>query len=184
MIELEQSQTRTVSLEQHEQNVRDQIERLIKAESLDYAWKAREPISKLGAEGIEILVSIIQEESKKRRRRAGDAFDNVAIVAKSRFQIAILKAFEQIGDAHTLDAVRAVANENPKTFVRERVIEAAIACLPYLEERVGREEKNNRLLRPAKSSDKPDESLLRPAVGTPNDSDQLLHVADHNFKPI
>src|SRR5262249_36005874 len=48
--------------------------------------------------------------------RIGVAFDSVSPVASARFQIAILKAYEQIGDSHTLEAVRSVAPEHPKNI--------------------------------------------------------------------
>jgi hypothetical protein len=94
-------------------------------------------------------------------------------------QVAILKAYEQIGDERSLSAVRGLANINPRTRERERVKEAANACLPFLQQRRERQHSSQTLLRPttATSSEPPRQILLRPVTdqSTAN-PDELLRA--------
>ena len=72
--------------------------------------------------------------------------------------IAILKAWEQIGDGRDLPFVEKICS-----FDRE-VMEAAKACLPFLLVRTEQQKVSRTLLRPAKMSTTSD-MLLRPATG-------------------
>ena len=75
------------------------------------------------------------------------------------FQLALLKAFEQVGDAQMLDGVH-----NLTLSKNAQVRAAAETCLPMLQERVNLQKMNRSLLRPAISPAYLDssESLLRP----------------------
>jgi len=90
--------------------------------------------------------------------------------------IAVLKGLEQIGDARALPAVERAAHGCwwLDRGERERVQEAARACLPYLQARAERERQRNTLLRPAQSPDSPAEILLRPAGGAPTTPEEQL----------
>ena len=83
------------------------------------------------------------------------------------FLIALLKAFEQIGDAKALDGVH-----NLTLSKNSQVREAAEACLPALQQRVATQKRNNSLLRPALSLENPVENqeLLRPVNLSNQDS--------------
>jgi hypothetical protein len=107
-----------------------------------------------------------------------DHYGYVPPITRSNFQIAVLKAYEQIGDAHSLEVVRRITLEKPRAWARERVVEAAKQCLPYLEERIGRDRLNNRLLRPAGANSN-EEELLRPAtIGAVESPEELLRAVN------
>lgn len=102
-----------------------------------------------------------------------------AVVKKKRPELAIsiLKALEQIGDTAAIPFVQKLAQGAGE----ERVRQAAIECLPYLErleaERLSRET----LLRASSAANvgAPAETLLRPASGTMEaDPAQLLRASD------
>jgi hypothetical protein len=80
-------------------------------------------------------------------------------------QIAILKAYEQVGDERALHAVNALATMRPSTKNRQRVRVAAQECLPFLQQRHHRQVSSQTLLRPTEqnTSEPPQEILLRPA---------------------
>ena len=87
--------------------------------------------------------------------------------------IAILKGFEQIGDARALPEVETLAKY---ASVPPAVQKAARECLPYLQLRAERAEQARSLLRASSLSDVRPELLLRPAQGSsnPHDEQQLL----------
>jgi hypothetical protein len=85
------------------------------------------------------------------------------VEADSELQVAILKAYEQIGDERALPAVSALANINPRSRERKRVKEAAEACLPFLQQRRERQHSSQTLLRPTTATSEPQRNvLLRP----------------------
>ena len=93
------------------------------------------------------------------------------------FLLALLKAFEQIGDAKALDGVH-----NLTLSKNSQVREAAEACLPALQQRVAIQKQNNSLLRPALSLENPtdNQELLRPVNLSIQDStpvEELLRPA-------
>ncbi len=95
------------------------------------------------------------------------AFDSVNVA----FLLAILKAWEQIGDESAIDDVKHVAFYG----LNRRVRDAASECLPYLQERVDRMRVGSTLLRAAAQTQSPAE-LLRPSNAVANeDPKQLLH---------
>jgi hypothetical protein len=94
----------------------------------------------------------------------------------NRLIIAILKAYEQVGDESALPFVERLA-EGEKAGKNREVREAAQACLPFLQERVELERSRQTLLRAASASDTPSDVLLRPASGALEaDPQQLLRA--------
>lgn len=93
----------------------------------------------------------------------------------TEFRIAILKAFQQIGDTSALAVVTRLANKPAKTEAERRLQKAAQACLPALQEFVKEESNRKTLLRAAEASDNTSETLLRAAAGASStDPGQLL----------
>lgn len=100
--------------------------------------------------------------------------------------LALLRAFEQVGDYHALPHVEALAQRTAKTGAREAIIhEAALACLPYLRMEAERARGAQTLLRPSsladvpaddlvRSANPPEDDLLRPAQGNPEAEPELL----------
>jgi hypothetical protein len=101
------------------------------------------------------------------------------------FQVAVLKAFEQVGDRRALAVVERLAQGEARTTGRKRVQEAALACLPFLRERVGLEQASQTLLR-ASSASEPDPKTLLRAAGPDSAEriDQLLHPSSEDALPI
>lgn len=90
-------------------------------------------------------------------------------------QIAILKAFEQVGDAKALPIVERVAMSKAKTADQQRVHAAAVQCLPYLRARAAQQQAHQSLLRASSAMETNPDILLRPAGATNTpDAQQLL----------
>ncbi len=81
------------------------------------------------------------------------------------FVVAVLKALEQVGDAKALPSVQRLAEMKAKTPEQERVRDAALACLPFLQARADQQRAEETLLRAAGVSETPPEVLLRAASG-------------------
>jgi hypothetical protein len=94
----------------------------------------------------------------------------------AEFQEALLTALEQIGDTAALPYVRSLAAESPTSLRQQRVIVAARACLPFLEECAQHNSSSQILLR-AINKPSPEENLLRSAKPIEIDPDQLVRVA-------
>jgi hypothetical protein len=78
--------------------------------------------------------------------------------------VAILKAYEQVGDARSLPAVERLADGRGRGRHDRRLRAAADACLPYLRARAQAERDAQTLLRPASGPGEADPAvLLRPA---------------------
>ncbi len=100
-------------------------------------------------------------------------------VKTTDLRLAILKAYEQIGDASSLEAVEELLTKNIDAKLRD----AAETCLLYLKQNVGRVAEVQTLLRASALPDKPEEllrparekreeePLLRPAMSPPRDSE-------------
>jgi hypothetical protein len=86
--------------------------------------------------------------------------------SQTELQIAILQAYEQIGDERAMTAVQGLANLNARTRDRQRVKDAANSCLPFLQQRRERQHSSQTLLRPTTAAEAtpPREVLLRPAA--------------------
>jgi len=110
--------------------------------------------------------------SRKKRERGVDA----------AFQLAILAAYEQIGDASSLASVYSIAYPTERILkkVQPEVIEAALHCLPLLEEVDELERASRQLLRASHASDVLSNTLLRAATGQTMETraDSLLRASD------
>lgn len=104
-------------------------------------------------------------------------------------KVAVLKGLEQIGDGRAIPAVQRMLNPSGvaplglRVLRRfgvvpsdpyESVVEAARACLPYLEERAEAQRQRERLLRPATAPTGQSDHLLRPAGSDSTPEEQLL----------
>ncbi len=92
-------------------------------------------------------------------------------------RVAILQALEQVGDAAALPVVQALADGPARTQGEKAIREAALQCLPALQQRAEEERAHGRLLRPAAAPEA--ETLLRAAGGAPGgEAEVLLRAAD------
>ena len=98
------------------------------------------------------------------------------------FQLAILSAYEQIGDASSLPIVYSIAYPTERILekVEPEVVEAARHCLPFLEAVDEIDRASKQLLRASSASDVMPDTLLRPAAAqtTEEQSDSLLRATD------
>ena len=93
------------------------------------------------------------------------------------FARAILRALEQVGDERDLPSIQKLAQREAATLTEIEVKQAALGCLPYVQQRADLNRAANSLLRPSSSADE-DGSLLRPAESLPNSAvDVLLRPA-------
>ncbi len=94
--------------------------------------------------------------------------------------LAILKAWEQIGDADAIPEVEKLAEGRGYGGRVPKVSAAAHACLPYLRQSAGRQQIGAQLLRPADTNALPSGTLLRPALPhtSSEPSAQLLRPTD------
>ena len=77
--------------------------------------------------------------------------------------LAVLKAFERVGDASALPSVERLATALGKTSAERRIREAALECLPFLRWRIEQMHATQTLLRSANPPDTPPAVLLRPS---------------------
>lgn len=89
-------------------------------------------------------------------------------------RLAILKAFEQVGDKRMIGVVERLANIKPKNAGQKRIKEAAEACLPALQSRIEQKTYSQTLLRAAEVTDAAPATLLRAATGTASESPEQL----------
>jgi hypothetical protein len=87
--------------------------------------------------------------------------------------LAILKALEQIGDAHALPIVTRLASGSSGSKREQQVRAAARACLPFLQAQIKRQRLSETLLRANPSPDAEHE-LLRAAAATEETAPQQL----------
>jgi hypothetical protein len=94
--------------------------------------------------------------------------------------LAILKAWEQVGDAAAIPVVQELSAANPESKQRSKISEAARECLPFLLQSTERQQVGSQLLRPFDPNQTPRNVLLRPSL--PQKSleppDQLLRSTD------
>jgi hypothetical protein len=99
------------------------------------------------------------------------------------FRVAILRAFEQVGDSKALAVVERLAKREAKTEGEKRIQEAAEACLPALQYRAEQERSSQTLLRAAMPSSAASETLLRAAAGTQDTApEQLLRASEQRSR--
>ena len=120
------------------------------------------------------------------RANQADLLDSVqrsclhaALYRKNRTLIvAILKAFEQVGDERDLPAVTGLSNGKGPGWVDSEVWQAARTCREFIESRQLSSQYRNRLLRPSCQSTRQDGLLVRPAETAGTDEAALLRPAD------
>lgn len=95
----------------------------------------------------------------------------------ANLMIAVLKAYEQVGDSRSLPSVRKLAAGQSALFRSGVVQEAACACLPFLEARAEQEKAGRSLLRPSAVGAVQSDALLRPTeTAGRSDPHQLLRA--------
>lgn len=99
------------------------------------------------------------------------------------YQLAALKALEQVGDGRAADTVRKLASSEELKMQHPEVYQAAEECLPVLLERQEAEKESNLLLRPAESQETVEAALLRPAAASESDEATLLRAASSTTAP-
>lgn len=98
--------------------------------------------------------------------------------------LAILKAYEQVGDAKAIPVVEKLANLEPRNERSRAVQQAAQACLPLLQSHTVPLDQTQTLLRAASQRGATADVLLRPATDTDTaPADQLLRAADRETPP-
>ena len=80
------------------------------------------------------------------------------------FTLAILKAYEQVGDAKAVPVVEKIANHNPRNAGQRRIQQAAEECLPLLRANLGEVASTQTLLRASTRQADAPAMLLRPAA--------------------
>lgn len=95
---------------------------------------------------------------------------------RADLQVAILKAFEQVGDGRCLSIVQSLAEDAARSPGQKRVRSAAQECLPFLQARSAHEQASQTLLRASNAHETGPDVLLRPAVAVGSDANpaQLL----------
>lgn len=88
--------------------------------------------------------------------------------------LAILQAYEQIGDSAALPVVESLAEGKGPASKEPRIREAAERCLPALRILAQKEQEKQRLLRPAEAQGNASDRLLRPAQGSTTGDSQTL----------
>ncbi|HZP81684.1 MAG TPA: hypothetical protein VFB21_08610 [Chthonomonadaceae bacterium] len=84
--------------------------------------------------------------------------------ALTDLKIAILRAFEQVGDSRALPLVERLAEGPGRTERQRRIRSAAKHCLPFLQERAAQEPFRQTLLRASLAAGVASDTLLRPAA--------------------
>ena len=90
--------------------------------------------------------------------------------------VAILKAWEQIGDERAIEEVEKLARGRGRGGSSPTVVVAAQECLPFLRQSAERQQIGSQLLRPSDGNLTPSDVLLRPATphASTDPADQLL----------
>jgi hypothetical protein len=94
--------------------------------------------------------------------------------------LAILKAWEQLGDADAVPEVEKLAQGQGRGGRNLKVMTAARECLPFLRQSAERQQIGSQLLRPADGNLTPSDVLLRPAMPhvSTEPSGELLRPTD------
>ena len=129
--------------------------------------------------------------TKDQKARLGRYLAQLALFGRdTELQIAILYAFQQIGDNQALPVVENLTRSQPRTAAMRRVQQAAVECLPFLQERAQQEYSRETLLRPASGDTRDTNQLLRPLEETDKTDQQHLlraslgeNVQDHTGAP-
>ncbi len=101
------------------------------------------------------------------------------------FTLAILKAYEQVGDAKAIPVVERIANHRPRNDNQRRIQEAAAECLPLLRANIGEVASTQTLLRASIHKTNTPDTLLRPATASSSTSPaELLRIASNEDTPL
>ena len=100
------------------------------------------------------------------------------------FTLAILKAYEQVGDAKAIPVVERIANHNPRNDGQRRIQQAAEACLPLLRANSGEVASTQTLLRAStRQTNTPDVLLRATVAASPTRPAELLRAAPDEQTP-
>ena len=103
--------------------------------------------------------------------------------SQSELMVAILQAFQQVGDNAAIPYVESLASARPRTPQEQRVVQEAQECLPYLRLCAGNNSASHSLLRASSVTDAATDTLLRPSWDNPEiRPEQLLRPSDHDEK--
>ncbi len=95
------------------------------------------------------------------------------------FAVAILKAYDQVGDAKAIPIVEKLANDRGNSERRREIQRAAQDCLPLLQTHLGELSTTQTLLRASSPSTSAPDVLLRPVgEAAPVPAGELLRAAD------
>lgn len=135
-----------------------------------------------GVQREQLNVFVNPELCKPLQRDFREIFSRSARQRDIDFQLAIFKAYEQVGDSRSIKAVRAVAYPpfGSRRGVPQEIREEAQRCLTFLEMAVEKETASKLLLRPSSASEIMPDTLLRPAMhqNTKEQSDSLLRATN------
>lgn len=150
------------------------------------AWADKELLPKIEAALVRLLPRLQATDAHllnaaQRERLNSRLIQNLRLDPDHReLIVAILKAWEQVGDESALEIVRAIADSPvwTKQYSHEER-EAARHCLPFLEQSIERQRYSQSLLRASQASDPAPDTLLRPAAaGTlETEPQQLLRAS-------
>ena len=103
---------------------------------------------------------------------------------QSDLMVAILKAFQQVGDTAAIPYVEQLANASPRSQQERKVVLEAQECLPYLRLCAGNNTASHSLLRASSMSDTAaSDNLLRPARERPETRpEQLLRPSEDDSR--
>lgn len=102
----------------------------------------------------------------EQKGRLAHHLDRLALFQRDKeFQIVILRALEQVGDAQAVPVVEKMVQRTPRWEAQERVHRAAVECLPFLLQRAEEEQSRSTLLRSAGAPETNFDELLLPAAG-------------------
>ena len=104
--------------------------------------------------------------------------------AEYPFALALLKAYEQVGDAKAIPIVERLAKSRPRNERQRKIQEAAEDCLPLLQAHVGGLDVAQSLLRASALDNHTPNTLLRAATPETNaPHNELLRAANANDTP-
>jgi len=112
------------------------------------------------------------------KARLAQYLGHLALLQRDKeFQIVILRALEQVGDAQAVPIVEKIIQRKPHWSAQEQVHAAAVECLPFLLQRAQEENSRQTLLRSTSGGDERGGQLLRPAEAVKEiDPHQLLRA--------
>ncbi|MCW3055439.1 MAG: hypothetical protein JWN14_4609, partial [Chthonomonadales bacterium] len=102
---------------------------------------------------------------------------------QSELMVAILQAFQQVGDNAAIPYVESLAVSKPRTPQEQKVVQEAQECLPYLRLCASNNSASHSLLRASSFTDTATDNLLRPSWDNPETRpEQLLRPSDQDAK--